>query len=106
MTFVAVAELLTPSFEFSVFVAIPAGVVVGALFAAAVLFGVGGADDSRQRSLATALGSFAVAFLVGFAVSFAVVGVGAALSILVGLLVGTVGGIVAYGRRRRTAVRE
>jgi membrane protease YdiL (CAAX protease family) len=105
VTFVVVAELLTPSVEFSVFLAIPAGVAVGALFAAAVLFGVGGADGSRKRSLATALGSFAVAFLVGFVLSFAVVGVGAALSILVGLLVGAIGGLVAYGRRRRAAIR-
>ncbi|WP_049986874.1 hypothetical protein [Halobellus rufus] len=95
---VAVIELLLPTMEFSVFVALPAGIFVGSAVTSLVLFAYRGGDDTRR--IANAIGAFAATFLVAFGVVLFVVGVGAVVSLLVAIVVGAVGALVVYLRGR------
>lgn len=95
---IAVIELLLPTMEFSVFVALPVGLFVGAAVTALVLFAYG--DDGGSRALANAVGTFAIAFLLAFAALLFVVGIGAVVSLLVAVIVGVIAALAVAVRGR------
>lgn len=96
---IAVIELLLPTMEFSVFVALPVGLFVGAAVTALVLFGYG--RDGESRVLATAFGTFAIAFLLVFAALLFVVGIGAVVSLLGAVIVGVIVAVAVAVRSRQ-----
>ena len=103
VTFVAVTELLSPTIEFSVFLGLPAGTVVGVVVAAAVLLGLRTEDDG-SRALAAALLTFAAVFLIVFGGLLVSIGVGAVVALVPAVGIATVGGLVVFLWARRGAV--
>ncbi|WP_336025231.1 hypothetical protein [Halobellus salinisoli] len=97
LTAVAVIELLLPTIEFSVFVALPVGIFAGSAVAALVLFASRAGDDDSQ-TLANALGTFAATFLVAFAVILFGVGIGAVVALFAAVGVGVLGALAVYLR--------
>jgi hypothetical protein len=99
LAFVAVAELLAGTVEFSVFVALPVGVVAGVAAAALVLHWTGRDADAGHRRLARALGAFGVGFLAALLAVAGAVGAGVVLGMVAGVAVGAVAAGVTFVRR-------
>lgn len=98
LVFVTVAELLLPSIEFSVLVAIPAGLVVGAGVAAFVLLGAGTAAGPQRRRVAGGLAAFGSIVLAGFLLLVLGDVLPVTLALIAAALLGLVAGIVAFLR--------
>lgn len=79
------------------FVGIPAGLVAGAVAAAAVALGLGEDKSARRRRVATSVGVFGIGFLATLAV-LAIAGQGLVVSTGAGLAVGVVAAVVGYRR--------
>ncbi|WP_253737294.1 hypothetical protein [Halohasta salina] len=94
---VTVTELVGAWIEFSLFVGLPAGIVAGALVAAAVSYGLGDGVPSRRRRLAGSVAGFGVGFLVAV-VALGVAGVGVVSSMVAAFGVGLVAAVVRYLR--------
>lgn len=90
----AVAALLEPRIEFSLFLGIPAGLLFGAVVSAFVAAGLV-ARRSLRRRIATAAAGFSLVFLLSFGglllVLDAAVVVTLGLSVVLGLVAGVLG---------------
>lgn len=91
---VAVTALLEPRIEFSIFVGLPVGILVG-LVVTWYVYSRLTRDQSGGRRTATALVAAAVGFVVGFAIP-ATVGVGLTISMTVAVATAVVAGLVSY----------
>jgi len=107
LTVVVVVELVIPEVYFSLLVALPVGLVVGTVVAAAVLLLAGEKRTPTQQALAYALGTFGVVLLVVFA-ALSVVDVlgGVWLAAVVGSALGLVAGVAVFVRHRRERERH
>lgn len=94
---VAVTAIAEPRIEFSVFLGIPAGLVAGAVAAAAVYLGLGDDAPAERRRVATAFGLFGAGHLLMLVVLSAA-GQGIILSIITGIVVGIVAAVIGYLR--------
>jgi hypothetical protein len=99
---VTVTELAAARIEFSLFVGLPAGIVVGAAVAAAVAYGLRGEPTSRQHRLAGAVAGFGGGFLAALVVLSGLVGLGVVLSMGLGVVIGLMAAIVSYLRGSTT----
>lgn len=98
---IAVTAVAERWIEFSVFVGLPAGLVAGAIAAAAVSLGLGEGAPAERRRLALAFGLFGAGFLATLVV-LAVAGQGVVLSTAAGVAVGIVAAVAGYLRGRKT----
>lgn len=83
--------------EFSLFVGLPAGLVAGAVAAAAVYLGAADDGPAERRRVATSFGLFGIGFLATLVV-LALAGQGLVVSTVVGVAVGLVAALVGYVR--------
>lgn len=83
--------------EFSLFVGLPAGLVAGAVAAAAVYLGLADDGPAERRRVATSVGLFGVGFLATLVV-LALAGQGLVVATVVGVAVGLVAALVGYVR--------
>lgn len=93
---VLATEVATPYIEFSLFVGIPVGIVVGVATAAIVAVGLGPTAEPGRRRVALSLGTFGVVFLV---VLFGVaggLGTGTVIALVAATVAGLVGAVAAY----------
>lgn len=98
---IAVTAVAERWIEFSVFVGLPAGLVAGAVAAAAVSLGLDDGAPAERRRLALAFGLFGAGFLATLVV-LAVAGQGIVLSTVAGMVVGLVAAVAGYLRGRKT----
>jgi hypothetical protein len=107
LTVVAVVELFLSDVYFSLLVALPIGLVVGAVTAAVVLLLAGPGRTPTQQAVAYALGTFGAVLLAvfgGLTVSGAPVGT--AIAVVVGSVLGVVAGAAMFVRYRRQAATQ
>lgn len=98
---VAVVELVIPDVYFSLLVALPIGLVAGAVVAAVVLLLAGSRRTPTQQALAYALGTFGTVLLVVVAVLMAVgLPLGMTVATAAGTILGLVAGAFVFVRRR------
>lgn len=98
---IAVTAVAERWIEFSVFVGLSAGLVAGAIAAAAVSLGLGEGAPAERRRLALAFGLFDAGFLATLVV-LAVAGQGVVLSTAAGVAVGIVAAVAGSLRGRKT----
>lgn len=95
---VAVTEVALAWTEFSLFVAIPAGVAAGAFVAAAVYLGLADDAPARRRRVAASLGGFGVAFLAVLVLAGTVGSTGAVVALVLAVVAGAVAAGATYYR--------